>query len=130
MRPALLSRVLPLGASAHAADPRASCCCALPSDPTFFPGRVASIFYRPPPAVVHPSPPQDHLDADPAPVTAPAGSALDSLKDALTGALPALAGAGADLEIGVLGILHPDVLTKFEIDYPCSSIEFDLQPFL
>jgi phenylalanyl-tRNA synthetase beta chain len=54
------------------------------------------------------------------------------MKETLAKALPALAGkaTGSDLEIGVLGILHPEVLAKFEIDYPCSSIEFDLQPFL
>ena len=34
-----------------------------------------------------------------------------------------------DLEIGVLGILHPTVLEKFEISYPCSALEFTLEPF-
>lgn len=108
----------------------------LVADATFFPGRVASIFYRPPPAVSHPAPLQDHLDPDPAavPASAPASGALETMKETLAKALPALAGkaaaAGGDLEIGVLGILHPEVLAKFEIDYPCSSIEFDLQPFL
>lgn len=34
-----------------------------------------------------------------------------------------------DLEIGVLGILHPTVLEKFEIGFPCSALEFSLEPF-
>jgi phenylalanyl-tRNA synthetase beta chain len=34
-----------------------------------------------------------------------------------------------DLEIGRLGILHPSVLEKFEIGYPCSALEFSLEPF-
>lgn len=104
-------------------------------DPTFFPGRVASIFYRPPPVVTHPSPLQDHLDADPSPVPAApssSDSALNTMKEALSKALPSLvpSATGADLEIGVLGVLHPEVLEKFEIEYPCSSLEFDLEPFL
>lgn len=34
-----------------------------------------------------------------------------------------------DLEIGTLGILHPTVLEKFEIGFPCSALEFTLEPF-
>ncbi|KAF8351341.1 phenylalanyl-tRNA synthetase subunit beta [Amanita rubescens] len=34
-----------------------------------------------------------------------------------------------DIEIGVLGILHPTVLEKFDIGYPCSALEFSLEPF-
>lgn len=34
-----------------------------------------------------------------------------------------------DQEIGLLGILHPTVLEKFEIPYPCSALEFTLEPF-
>ncbi|KAH8999260.1 phenylalanyl-tRNA synthetase subunit beta [Lactarius akahatsu] len=55
------------------------------TDPTFFPGRAATIFYR--------------------------------------------AREGQDVEIGKLGILHPSVLEKFEIGYPCSALEFSLEPF-
>ncbi|KAH9062847.1 phenylalanyl-tRNA synthetase subunit beta [Lactarius vividus] len=55
------------------------------TDPTFFPGRAATIFYR--------------------------------------------AREGQDTEIGKLGILHPSVLEKFEIGYPCSAVEFSLEPF-
>ncbi len=72
------------------------------SDPTFFPGRAATIYYRP----------QDT-------------SGLTILKRTLTAAL----NRPDDLEIGVLGILHPTVLERFEISYPCSALEFTLEPF-
>lgn len=58
-----------------------------PIDPTFFPGRVASILYR---------------SGQP----------------------------GEEITLGVLGILHPTVLASFEIPYPCSALEFNLEPFL
>ncbi|GAA5846986.1 hypothetical protein JCM5353_008622 [Sporobolomyces roseus] len=35
-----------------------------------------------------------------------------------------------DVAIGSLGILHPSVLKSYELDYPCSTLEFDLEPFL
>ena len=35
-----------------------------------------------------------------------------------------------EIELGVLGILHPTVLVNFEIPYPCSAVEFNLEPFL
>jgi len=63
------------------------------SDPTFFPGRAATIYYR----------------TGPSAKTKP--------------------GRGTDVEIGRLGILHPSVLEKFEIGYPCSALEFSLEPF-
>ena len=72
-------------------------------DPTFFPGRAATIYYRAP---------QD-------------ASGLTVLKRTLKAALD----RADDLEIGVLGILHPSVLEKFEISYPCSALEFTLEPF-
>jgi phenylalanyl-tRNA synthetase beta chain len=34
-----------------------------------------------------------------------------------------------DAEVGTLGILHPSVLEKFEIGYPCSALELTLEPF-
>jgi phenylalanyl-tRNA synthetase beta chain len=34
-----------------------------------------------------------------------------------------------DAAIGTLGILHPSVLEKFEIGFPCSALEFNLEPF-
>ena len=36
----------------------------------------------------------------------------------------------SEIELGTLGILHPSVLTNFEIPYPCSALEFNLEPFL
>ncbi|EFN85934.1 phenylalanine--tRNA ligase beta subunit [Harpegnathos saltator] len=32
--------------------------------------------------------------------------------------------------IGKLGVLHPDVLSKFELNIPCSSMEIDIEQFL
>ncbi|KAL7413612.1 hypothetical protein BDY24DRAFT_389048 [Mrakia frigida] len=98
------------------------------SDDTFFPDRAASIFYRPPPTTPAASSniPQAHLAADP---TAPKPSAFDNVKEVLSSALPG-SSSSRDVQIGVLGILHPEVLQKFEIEYPCSSLEFDLEPFL
>ncbi|OLL24582.1 Phenylalanine--tRNA ligase beta subunit [Neolecta irregularis DAH-3] len=34
------------------------------------------------------------------------------------------------MQIGNFGILHPEVLEKFELTYPCSSLEMDLEYFL
>lgn len=39
------------------------------------------------------------------------------------------ANVGNDTPIGVLGILHPTVLEQFEIGFPCSALEFTLEPF-
>ena len=70
-------------------------------DPTFFPGRAAVIYYR-----------------------APTKKSSVGLK------LRSLLHVGeGDLEIGKLGVLHPEVLEKFEIGYPCSALEFSLEPF-
>ena len=33
-------------------------------------------------------------------------------------------------DVGVLGIVHPDVLEKFDIVNPCSILELDLEPLL
>ncbi|XP_062988287.1 phenylalanine--tRNA ligase beta subunit [Elgaria multicarinata webbii] len=32
--------------------------------------------------------------------------------------------------IGHLGVLHPDVITKFELTMPCSALEITIEPFL
>ncbi|KII95049.1 hypothetical protein PLICRDRAFT_128468, partial [Plicaturopsis crispa FD-325 SS-3] len=74
------------------------------SDPAFFPGRAATIYYRAPPAKT---------------------TKLESLKDDIKAAFH----TKKDAEIGTLGILHPSVLEKFEITYPCSALEFNLEPF-
>ncbi|TFY56574.1 hypothetical protein EVJ58_g7558 [Rhodofomes roseus] len=75
-------------------------------DPTFFPGRAATIYYRAPPKERH-------------------TSALAHLKSSIKAAV----GSPNDQEIGVLGILHPTVLENFEIPFPCSAVEFTLEPF-
>lgn len=35
-----------------------------------------------------------------------------------------------DKVIGKIGVLHPDVLAKFELTNPCSSLEINIEPFL
>ncbi|KAJ7507948.1 hypothetical protein B0H11DRAFT_1969435 [Mycena galericulata] len=74
------------------------------SDPMFFPGRAANIYYRAPPAKQ---------------------SALASVRQEIESALH----LEQDIKLGTLGILHPTVLEKFDIGYPCSSLEFTLEPF-
>ena len=37
---------------------------------------------------------------------------------------------GKVIQIGSLGILHPEVLAHFEINYPGSAVEINLEPFL
>ena len=32
--------------------------------------------------------------------------------------------------VGSFGILHPQVLENFDIHFPCSSFEFNIEPFL
>lgn len=68
-------------------------------------------------------------------------SALDTLKDKLLSALPGGTGstgasgaaeaakqaAQKDVEIGIMGILHPTVLRNFDVEYPCSVFEFTLE---
>ena len=73
-------------------------------DPAYFPGRCATIHYRPTP-VKH--------------------TKLSELKEDITATLH----AKKDLVIGELGVLHPSVLEKFEISFPCSAVEFSLEPF-
>jgi phenylalanyl-tRNA synthetase beta chain len=76
-------------------------------DPTFFPGRAATIFLRCPP------------------------------KERETGSIRRGEGEGEglikplnnEMAIGTIGILHPDVLQNFDIGYPCSALEFTLEPF-
>ena len=38
--------------------------------------------------------------------------------------------AGKTHTIGVFGILHPSVLQKFELPYPVSTVEFNLEVFM
>jgi phenylalanyl-tRNA synthetase beta chain len=73
-------------------------------DPMFFPGRAATIYYR--------SPPEKPTK-------------FSAFRHSVQTALH----ISGDTPIGVLGILHPTVLEKFEIGYPCSALEFTLEPF-
>jgi len=73
------------------------------SDPAFFPGRAATIHYRAP---------------------QPKSDALSGIKREVE-----VTHLSKDIEIGTLGILHPTVLEKFEIGFPCSALEFTLEPF-
>jgi len=73
-------------------------------DPAFFPGRAATIYYRPPP---------------------PKRTALSAIKHDFEAVLH----MNKDFELGTLGVLHPSVLEKFDITYPCSTLEFTLEPF-
>jgi phenylalanyl-tRNA synthetase beta chain len=71
----------------------------------FFPGRAANIYYRAPPPKK--------------------STTLSSVKHDIEAALH----LEHDMKLGTLGILHPTVLEKFDIGYPCSSLEFTLEPF-
>jgi phenylalanyl-tRNA synthetase beta chain len=94
------------------------------ADPAFFPGRAATVHIRLPAQQYNPA----AATHSAAPDSAPTPSALDSLKDAITNALPAT--HPRDRVVGNIGVIHPHVLKNFAIDYPCSALEFDLQPFL
>ncbi|GAA97666.1 uncharacterized protein L969DRAFT_94804 [Mixia osmundae IAM 14324] len=109
-------------------------------DATYFPGRSAEIIYRAPTSTGQLS----HLmDASSTSEETEAAAAkqqvkpathrgddgpLGSLRDALTSALPV--GHSKDIVVGTIGILHPSVLQKYSIDYPCTSFELDLECFL
>lgn len=118
------------------------------ADETFFPGRSAKIFYRPPTS----SKPQSIQLVDPDLETAPdplpdpevvaqnaeasnttsRTSVADKLRASSEAVTKAFTSSAArDIEIGHLGILHPSVLRNFEIDaFACSALEIDLEPFL
>lgn len=72
---------------------------------------------------------------------------LDTIKQSLASVLPGhhgkdkldkaeekvekvLGGGSRDVEIGSIGILHPSVLKAYELDFPCSTLEFDIEQFL
>jgi phenylalanyl-tRNA synthetase beta chain len=110
-------------------------------DPTFFPGRAAKIYYRPSPHAkpVADPPLNDFLLASASkqeefviiPKTSsstPAQPILKTIKETISSTFGGV--SSKDVTIGTLGILHPSVLEKFEIGYPCSALEFNLEPFL
>ncbi|KAH7916171.1 hypothetical protein BJ138DRAFT_1122084 [Hygrophoropsis aurantiaca] len=86
-------------------------------DPAYFPGRAATIFYRPPPAKSTSA--TSKLDT----LTKEVEFIASEIKASLHISHP------SDLAVGTLGVLHPSVLEKFEITYPCSALEFNLEPF-
>ncbi|CDU24934.1 probable FRS1-phenylalanyl-tRNA synthetase, beta subunit, cytosolic [Sporisorium scitamineum] len=94
---------------------------------TFFPGRAATIHLRLPKETYNPG---AATDAQPNPSTGGAG-ALETVKEALEKVLPkSSSNDERDQVVGHIGVLHPQVLKNFAIDYPCSALEFNLQPFL
>lgn len=115
----------------------------------YFPGRSAEIYYRPGKSSTtsnssskddqtpKDAPPTEPFSSNPPPNEIESNKSsinpLDSVKSALSEALPYLSNlkdAGKDIKIGHIGVLHPEVLQKFEIDYPCSAVEFCIEPFL
>jgi phenylalanyl-tRNA synthetase beta chain len=32
--------------------------------------------------------------------------------------------------VGRMGVVHPDVLARFDVVHPCSALELDIEPFL
>lgn len=107
-------------------------------DPTFFPDRSAKIFFRPSPSDEPAQ--QSHLvdltyestdvaeaaKADEPPPKPSTGQKVkQTIKQTVEGS------SARDIEIGTMGIVHPEVLGHFEIDmFACSALEFDLEPFL
>lgn len=37
---------------------------------------------------------------------------------------------GTDVELGMYGVLHPTVLENYDLSYPCSVVEMDIEPLL
>lgn len=114
-------------------------------DPTFFPGRAAKIFYRPKAnakegasgdPLSNPSVSKEQVSVPvptpAAPSSKPSTSTLSNVKDSIKSVAATIIGSGPksrDVDVGILGILHPTVLANFEIGYPCSALEFDLELF-
>jgi len=36
----------------------------------------------------------------------------------------------AGKKVGVMGVLHPEVITGFDLNLPCSALEINIEPFL
>ncbi|KAJ1923813.1 phenylalanine--tRNA ligase subunit beta [Tieghemiomyces parasiticus] len=82
-----------------------------PADhPTYFDGRCAEIYYRGPRAPSATAP-QPHF-TDLTPITNAHKVPIETNR------------------VGLFGIIHPEVLVNFGIDYPCSALEFNLEYFL
>lgn len=113
------------------------------TDPTYFPGRAADIYYRSPSSSAAPQQKQliNHAyEPVPDPLPNPeavaqsnevgknSASIPEKMKEAVSSVFQK---SSSDTKIGSLGILHPSVLQAFEIDgNPASALEFNLEPFL
>ncbi|KAL8276470.1 hypothetical protein RQP46_011120 [Phenoliferia psychrophenolica] len=100
-------------------------------DATYFPGRAAEIWYRRPlVAGAHitfaPVASVDKANAGTG-GQAVKPTILESVKDAV---LPTEKASSRDVVIGSIGILHPSVLKAYDLDYPASSFEFNIEQFL
>ncbi|KAK4705910.1 phenylalanyl-tRNA synthetase beta chain, partial [Phenoliferia sp. Uapishka_3] len=106
-------------------------------DATYFPDRAAQIWYRPPlVAGAHitfaPAASMDKANAvasGPKAAAVEPQTALGTVKDAISSIIPAKP-SSRDIVIGSIGILHPSVLKAYDLDYPASSFEFDVEQFL
>lgn len=119
-------------------------------EPTFFPGRAATVHYRPA-KVSRESPAAPAPETDHGSKESKASSALDTVASALKSVLPhhhhqqqhaassssssataaaATSALSSDICIGSLGILHPEVLDHFSLVNPVSALEIDVEPFL
>lgn len=88
-------------------------------DEMYFPGRAATIHYRP--------------RASTNQTTENQGSVFETVAKALKDALPTTlesSSTAGDVIIGSLGILHPTVLENFSLVNPCSVLEINVEPFL
>ncbi|KAG8894915.1 phenylalanine--tRNA ligase subunit beta [Tulasnella sp. 403] len=95
------------------------------ADPMFFPGRGAKIFYR---ASTNP-PYSDSQVAVPPPGEPAPKSLPTTVRDAVVSTVSSTRTRN-DLELGLIGVLHPTVLANFEVTYPCSALEFTLEPLM
>ena len=34
------------------------------------------------------------------------------------------------VKVGILGVLHPEVITAFNLNLPCAALEINIEPFL
>lgn len=111
------------------------------ADPTFFPDRSAKIYFRPPPSdaakeqstqLVDPTYASTNDEQEQKAQATGNSSKKDKAKDAVKKAAQKVAPSSVtDIEVGVMGIVHPEVLGHFEMDvFAASALEFNLEPFL
>jgi len=88
--------------------------------PTYLEGRRSDVFIRRKIG-------QLHLSLEP-----PGPDAITTLEAAQKLGLVTTSGliVGAEEKIGTFGILHPAVIQNFEIGFPASAMEIDLEAFL